>query len=91
MQIWLFSFTYVQWRGRSDVSRTLAFADKVNNVFMVSAALTGVSSVVLGVFLQLIYVHLHSGPGWALHHAVDVFPGQGQRQPLTTPTHRLVI
>lgn len=90
MLIWHFSstsaaVTYGGVAGEPD------FSDKVNNVFMVSAALTGVSSVVLGVFLQLIYVHLHSGPGRALHHAVDVFPGQGQRQPLTTPTHRLVI
>lgn len=56
-----------------------------------SAPLTGVSSVVLGVFLQLVYVHLHSRPGRTLHHAVDVLSCQGQCQPLPTPTHGLVI
>lgn len=57
----------------------------------VLAPLTGVRSVVLGVFLQLIYVHLHAGSGRTLHHTVDVLSGQGQRQPLPTPTNRLVV
>lgn len=78
---------YVRRRGRSEPDPS----NKVSNVFMGWAALTGVGGVVLGVLLQLVYVHLHSGPGRALHHAVDVFPGQGQRQPLATPTHGLVI
>ena len=55
------------------------------------APLTGVGGVVLGVLLQLVDVHLHAGARRALHHAVDVLPGQGQGQPLPAAAHRLVV
>lgn len=55
------------------------------------APLTGVRGLVLAVPLQLKDVNFHSGLGWNLDDPVDLFPGQGQGQTLTTATHSLVV